>query len=218
MAHLSFSPAPRNRLEEAAGCIDAVRHEQGVATATLQAIPRLHVQQDVRHDLTDAVQRAGDLAHGAPFLPELCAGQIAEALGLGVKPLIDLRLGGDVLIDVPRLVAQVQDHSVTHRFVVLVGVDVRPEGLDAARLVGLEERRAGEADEGRAGEDGLHGPVQFAGLGPMTFVHEDEDLAGRPRACSHVAPEFVHVAVDIAVLGAPELVDERTDQRPGRVV
>ena len=50
---------------------------------------------------------------------------------------------------------QVQNDLVVHRLVVLVGVDVRAEDLDAALLVGPEERGSGEADERGAGEDGL---------------------------------------------------------------
>ena len=136
------------RLEEAAGRVDTVRYEHGVSAAALQAVPRLHVHQDVGHDLPDPGQRTRDLSHGAPPLPELCLGQITQSLGLRVEPLVDLGLRGDVLVDVARLVAQVQDHSVVNSLVVLVGVDVRAEDLDAALLVGSEERRSGEPDQG----------------------------------------------------------------------
>ena len=89
------------------------------------------------------------LLHRAPALLELRLGQVVQPLGLGLEPLVDLRLRGDVLVDVPRLVAQVEHHAVPHRLVELVGVDVAAEDLDALLLVGLQQRRAGEADEHR---------------------------------------------------------------------
>ncbi len=58
------------------------------------------------------------------------------------------------MVDAACLVAQVQHHLIAYRFVGLVGVDVWSEGLDAALLVGFEERRADEADQVRAGDDG----------------------------------------------------------------
>ena len=145
-------------LEEAAGRVDAVRHEHGVAAAILQAVPGLHVHQDVGRDLPNPVQRTRDLAHRAPLLPELRAGQVTEALRLRVEPPVDLLFRRDVLVDVACLVAQVQNHVVVDRLVVLVGVDVRAESLNAALLVGLQERSPGEADQRGAGKDRLHGP------------------------------------------------------------
>ena len=90
---------------------------------------------------------AEHLLHRAPALLELGLGQIGQSLGLGLEPLVDLRLRGDVLVDVARLVAQIEHHAVLHRLVELVGVDVAAEDLDALLLVGLQQRRAGEADE-----------------------------------------------------------------------
>ena len=208
---------PTECLEEAAGRVDAVRHEHGVAAPALQAVTRLHIDQDVVHDLLNPVPRARDLPHGAPLLPELRPGQVAEPLGLEIEPLIDLRLRRDVLVDVTRLVAQVQNHLVVHRLIVLVGVDVRAEDLDTALLVGPEERGSRKADERGSGEDGLHGLVELAGLGAVTLVHEDEDLAGRAETARHMFLDVAHVLVDAAFLGTPELVDERTDQRLGGV-
>ena len=53
----------------------------------------------------------------------------------GLEPLVDLLLRRDVLVDVPRLVAQIQHDLVLHRLVELVGVDVAAEDLDALLLV-----------------------------------------------------------------------------------
>ena len=44
------------------------------------------------------------------LLLELAQRHVVEALGLGLKPLVDLGLRRDVLVDVPRLVAQIQHH------------------------------------------------------------------------------------------------------------
>ena len=82
-----------------------------------------------------------------------------------------------LLVDVPRLVAQVQHHAVAHRLVELVGVDVAAKDFDALLLVGLQQRRAGEADEHRIGQDRLHRLVQIAGLGAVAFIHKHIDVA-----------------------------------------
>ena len=60
----------------------------------------------------------------------------------------------------------------------------RAEGLDAGGLVGLEQRRAGEADEHRAGQQLLHGVVHLAGLGAVGLVDEDEEVALGARSPS----------------------------------
>ena len=63
---------------------------------------------------------------------------IVQSLGLGREPLVDLRLGGDVLVNVPRFVAQIQHYAVLHRLIELVGVDVAAEDLDALLLIGFQ--------------------------------------------------------------------------------
>ena len=91
--------------------------------------------------------------------------------------MIDLRLRRDLLVDVARFVAQVEHNAVAHRLVVLVGVDVWPEGLDAPPLVGSEQRGPGEADQHRPRQQRLHRIVELARLGAVALVNEDEDLA-----------------------------------------
>jgi hypothetical protein len=87
----------------------------------------LHVHQDVGLDLLKPRLARQDLLHGAPALLELGLGEGGEPLGLGLEPLIDLGRRGDALVDVARLVAQVEDHAVLHGLVELVGVDVAPK-------------------------------------------------------------------------------------------
>ena len=108
----------------------------------------------------------------------------SSALDRSVMPLVlasnhlSTLLGRrQLLVDVAGLVAQVQDDAVRDGLVELVGVDEAAEGLDAGRLVGLEQRRAGEADEHRAGKELLHGVVHLAGLGAVSLVDEDEHVA-----------------------------------------
>ena len=175
-------------VEEAAGGVDVVGDEDGVAVATLQARTCLHVEEDVAHDLGEAVARAEDLLHGAPALFELGQGVVGETTGLGLEPLIDLGLRGDALVDVAGFVAQVEDDTVAHSFVVFVGVDVGAEDFDAGAFVALEQGRAGEADEGGVGQQRLHGLVQLARLGAVTFVDEDEDLTFGAEVGGQAAP------------------------------
>ena len=142
-------------------------------------ISRSRVSMSIRMSATIFASRAWleDLLHRAPALLELRPGQVGQALGLDLEPLVDLGLRRDVLVDVAGLVAQIQHHAVLHRLVEFVGVDVRPKDLDALLLVLLQERRAGEADEHRPRQDGLHRLVQLAGLGAVALVHEHEEVA-----------------------------------------
>ena len=108
----------------------------------------------------------------------------SSALDRSVMPLVlasnhlsTLRGDGQLLVDVAGLVAQVEHDAVLDGLVELVGVDEAAEGLDAGRLVGLEQRRAGEADEHRLRQQLLHGVVHLAGLGAVGLVDEDEEVA-----------------------------------------
>ena len=100
-------------------------------------------------------------------------------MSLAFEPLVNLVLRRDSLINVTRLVTQIEHHSVAYGLVVLVGVDIWTERLDAALLVVLEERCPSETDQHGVRQQGLHGTVKFSGLGPMALVHENEDFARR---------------------------------------
>ena len=104
---------------------------------------------------------------------------VVQPLGLGVEPGVDLLLRAQPLVDVARLVDQVEHHLILHRLAELVGVDVAAEDFEAGLLVLLEQRRAGEADEDRVGQHRLHHAVQLAALGAVALVDEDENLAHR---------------------------------------
>ena len=95
-------------------------------------------------------------------------------------------------------------------------MDVAAEDLDALLLVGLQQRRAGEADEHRVRQDGLHRLVQLAGLGAVALVHEDEEVALGREVRRQRLLQLLDVAGDVAdllaVFLAAELVDQRADQ------
>ena len=167
---------------------------------------------------------ADDLLHRAPALLELGAGQVGHALGLGLEPLVDLGGRGQMLVDVAGFVPQVEHHAVLDGLVELVGVDEAAERLEAGGLVGLEQRRAGEADEHRAGQQLLHGVVHLAGLRAVRLVDEDEEVALGGEvlrdAGVQLADELVRRPRRASALavGAAELVDERADEPLGRLV
>ena len=178
---LALEAGLAEQLVELAGLVDARADEHGVAATVHEPRPRLHVQQDVVDDLPGPRLGADDLLHGAPALLELGPRQVGHALGPGGEPLVDLGRRRQLLVDGARLVAQVEHHAVLDGLVELVGVDEAAEGLDARRLVGLEQRRAGEADEHGARQQLLHGVVQLAGLRAVGLVDEDEDVALGPE-------------------------------------
>ena len=158
------------------------------------------------------------LAHRAPLLLQPPPGDVGEALRLGLEPLVDLLRRGEVLVDVAGLVAQVEHHAVAHGLVELVRVDVRAEDFDRALFVGLQERRAGEADEGGLRQDGFHGPVQLAGLGAVRLVDEDEELAPSLEAGRQALLDVLDVLVHRVGVAAAELVDERAEEPRRRLI
>ena len=138
------------------GVVDARSHQDGVAAFAGKAGLDAEVKDDVAHHTLHARPGAEHLLHGAPLLLELGAGKVRQPLSFGFEPLIHLLRRGEVLVDVAGLVAQVQHDAVPHGLVELVGVDVAAEDLEALLLVGLEQRRAGEADEHGPRQDRLH--------------------------------------------------------------
>ena len=69
-------------------------------------------KQDVADDLLGPGLRGQDLLHRPPALLQLGLGEVGQALGLRLEPLVDLVLGGQLLIDVAGLVAKIEDHAV----------------------------------------------------------------------------------------------------------
>ena len=129
--------------------------------------------------------------------------------------MIDLGGRGDVLIDVPRLVAQVEHDPVADRLVELVGVDVGAEDLDAGLPVGFQQRGSGEANEQGIGQQSLHRLVQLPGLGPVTLVDKHIDVALGREPDRQRLFHRLDIAGDIAtliVVLAGELVDQRAEQ------
>ena len=101
---------------------------------------RLHaeVEDDVAHHALHARAGAEHVLHRAPLLAQGGLLPVVQALGLGVEPRIDLVLRAEPLVDVARLVDQVEHHLVLHAFAELVGVDVAAEDLQAGLLVLLQ--------------------------------------------------------------------------------
>ena len=156
--------------------------------------------------------------HGAPLLLELGAGQVVQALGLGLEPLVNLGGVGQPLVNVARLVAQVQHHALAHRLVELVGVDVAAKDLDALLLVGLEQGRAGEAEKQGIRQQRLHRLVQVATLGAVALIDEHMQVAlglEVGRQLLDGGDEGLGTGGAVVVALAAKLVHQRADQRLG---
>ena len=77
---------------------------------------------------------AEHVLHRAPLLSQLLLLPVVQALGLGLEPGVDLVLRPEALVDVARLVDQVEHHPVLDAFAELVGVDVAAEDFQAGLL------------------------------------------------------------------------------------
>src|SRR5699024_1760205 len=137
-------------LIEGAGLIDRVADEHGIAPSADQSGLGLHVQEDVLNDLRRTRCRGEDLLHRAPLLFQPSLRQIREVASLRLEPLVHRSRALQLLLDLPRLILEVEDNSVANALVELVGVDERSECLDARLLVTLEQWRTGEADKHRS--------------------------------------------------------------------
>ena len=152
---------------------------------------------------------AEHVLHRAPLLLQLVLLPVVQPLGLGLEPGIDLVLRAEPLVDVPRLIDEVEHHLVLDALAELVGVDVAAEDFQAGLLVLLEQRRAGEADEDRVGHHRLHHAVQLAALRAVALVHEDEHLAHR---LAGLGLQLLDEGVEVVHVLAAELVHQRAEQ------
>ena len=120
----------------------------------------------------------------------------------GAHPLEPGVDGGlvDALLDMTALVQERHDRLVLDRLVDRVDVDDAPE-LGGGVLLGLENRRAGEAQIAGVREDLAHSGMQPAVLPAMALVDQQEDVL---RRVGEVAD----------VQGRVELVDEGGDDGP----
>ena len=189
--------------------VDAGRHQDGVAALAGQARLHAEVENDVADHPIHARARAEHVLHRAPLLLQLVLLPVVQPLGFGLEPGVDLVLRAEPLVDVARLVDQIEHHLVLHRLAELVGVDVAAEHFQAGLLVLLQQRRAGKADEHRVRHHRLHHAVQLAALRAVAFIHEDEHLAdGR----AGLGFQFLDERVEVVHVLAAELVHQRAQQ------
>ena len=111
--------------------IDAGRHQDRVAAFAGQ--PRLYaeIEDDVADHPVHAGARTEHVLHRAPLLLQLVLLPVVQPLGLGVEPGVDLVLGAEPLVDVARLIDEIEDHLVLDRLAEFVGVDVAAEHFQA---------------------------------------------------------------------------------------
>ena len=138
--------------------------------------------------------------------------RVGQSSGFKLEPLINPILRGNILVNITRLVTQIQHHIVAHGLIVLIGMDIRSKGLDTPLLVSLEQRRPGKADQHCARQHSLHRLVEFPGLGAVTLIYKDEYLALCTKPFRQVAADVLDECVNITFLRRTKLVDQRTDQ------
>ena len=130
-----------------ASLIDTRADQHGIATAIGQPGFLIEIEQNIPHDLLQPRATRQQLLHRGPLLLELLASEARQRLGFGLKPLVHLLLGFDLLIDVTRLIAQIQHHAIRDGLIKLVGVDVGAKHLHRLLLVPFHQRRAGKTDK-----------------------------------------------------------------------
>ena len=201
-----------------AGVVDRRRDQEGRAAVVVQARLEAEVLDDVGDDALLALAGAHQLFHRRPALAQYRLLEVVEALGLVLEPRVDGGLRGQPLWHVAGLVLEVQDDTVGHALVELVGVDVGTEDVPRHQLVLAKERRAGKADEDRALQPALHLLVHVAALRAVALVHEHVEAPadrGRfPLEVGHV--ELMDQRAQQARRGRPELLHELRPRRDAR--
>ena len=207
------TPALEGRLLEQreipARLMNAGCHKDRVAAFAGQARLYAEIEDDVADHPVDAGARTEHALHRAPLLPEFIPLPVVQRLGLGVEPSVDLVLGPEPLVDVARLIDQVEHHLVLDGLAEFVGVDVAAEYFQAGLPVLLQQRGAGEADEDRVRHHRLHHPVQLAALGAVAFVHEHEHLAHR---LARLGLQLLDESLEIIHVPAAELMHQGAEQ------
>ena len=92
MAHLPARSVLIEQFIELAGLVDAPGNQHGVAVAAVKPVACLHIHQDIGDDFLQPILAAQHFLHRAPALFELRLGEIGQAFGFGLEPLIDLCL------------------------------------------------------------------------------------------------------------------------------
>ena len=187
-----------------AGLIDAGSDQNGVAPLARQPRLATEIEDDVAHHPVHPRFGAEHLLQGAPMIFQLGLLPVVQSPGLGLKPGVDLLRRAEPLVDIPRLVDQVQYHPVCHALTEFVGVNVAAEDFPAGSAVLRQQRGAGEADEHRAGQQRLHHPVQLAALDAVTLVDEQEQL---PHRRGGLGFQFFDEFLKVVGFPPPELVD-----------
>ena len=186
------APALERRIleqrEVLAGLVDAGGHENGVAALAGKTRFDAEVEDDVVHHPVHARPGAEHFLHRAPLILQLVLLPVVQPPGLGVEPGVDLVFGAKALVDVPRLIDQVEHDLVLDALAELVGVDVAAEYFQTGPRVPLEQRRAGETDKCGIRHHRLHHAMQLAALGTVALVHEYEHLADGRAGLGFPAP------------------------------
>ena len=160
-----------------AGGVDGVCHQNGISVAIHQPCLRPKIENDIIGDFLQTRLGGEHLLKITPVSLQLCLCSGRKTDGLGIEPGIDSGLRGNILRDISGFIAQIQHDTVPDTFVEFVGMDVAAEGFQTGLLVLFQKRCAGEADENGIGKDGFHGLVEFAGLGTVTLIHKDHNIA-----------------------------------------
>ena len=138
---------------------------------------------------------------------------LGQTLSFLLKPQIDLILAGQILVNIPRLIAQVKNHAVSHTLIKFIGVDVCAEGFNAGLLVSLQQRSPGKANQDSVWHQHLYRLMKFAGIGTVTFVNKGYNVAFRLEVLRQIFQQFFAVLVDIRLAASvmTVLVNEGAD-------
>ena len=130
-----------------------------------------------------------------------------------LKPQIDFILAGQILVNIPRFIAQVENYAVSHTLIKFIGVDVCAEGFNAGLLVSLQQRSPGKANQDSVRHQHLYRLMKFAGIGTVAFINKGDDVAFRLEVLRQVFQQFFAVLVDIRLASGvmAVLVNEGAD-------
>ena len=185
------------------GLVDADEHRLALVAA----------REEVGHDVLgddfepvvagDEVVFAAEVALQPPLLGFVQLGGFEDALDVLVEVLVgDLQLGDAVLV------VERDGRAVLDRLAEVVDADVVAEDLAGPLLLALDQRRAGEAEEGRVRQGVAHVEGEGVVLAAVGLVGDDDDvvaLGDHRVALAALGVELLDQGEDVAVVLAEQL-------------
>ena len=103
----------------------------------------------------------------------------------------------ELLWDISVFISQIKYNTVTHCFVILIGMNISAEHLYTCLLILFQERCSCKTDEYRIRHDCLHCSMKLARLRSVTLINKDKDFSFRLKVSRERLLQLINILVII---------------------